>query len=230
MDNISQIIDSILSQEEKLLVNALATAAKAYRDNPTEANLKAYKAAKKALEEYRSKGNGEKFHSLMEVLQYLKQEGWKISRSKLYEKAYLLKKQPDGTYLKKDVDNFARIHLKMLDGSDIEAGALRKLEAEIRKLTAEAEKREIEVARLRGELVSKHEVEQQLAARAIFLKDRLRNFFHGQVPAIVEMVKEGKEVNEIIDYINNELEDMFDYYSKPMEIKVLLDEGGNGDG
>lgn len=221
-------ITALLEQEEKLLTSAVARTMQAYNQSPVVANLKDYEAAKKAIEDFRRRKataenpEAQTFKNLLEVLDYLQAEGWKISKSTLYEKSYAIKKQPDGAYLKKNIDDFAAKFLRKLDGSDTEEiDIAEKIKAEIRKLTAEAEKREIEVQRLKGEVVDRYEVEQQFADRAAFLIDSLKNFSHSQMPRLIELVRgDTAYAAEAIDFFNAEVETLFDHYSKPLTFSV----------
>lgn len=229
---------AILENDEKLLISAVARSMKAYHQSGKVAELRDYEAAKKALEECRRKKAAEQepdkqaFKNILEVLDYLQAEGWKIQKSALYSKQYAIKKQSDGAMLKKDVDDFASRYLRKLDGSDMEEGDLsKKTEAEVRKLLAEAEKKEIEVSQLRGEVVDRSEVEQQLAARAAFLKNSLEGFFHSMTPRLIEKA-EGNQARtpEVVEFCLSELAELFDHYSKPHTFSVPAITGnGNAD-
>lgn len=225
-------IKSLLEQEEKLLASALIKTMKAYNENPTLSNLRDYEAAKRALEEFQkrkaamenpeSSEENQEFKTLLQIFKYLKNEGWKISKSALYEKAYMIKKT-NGVYLKKDIDAFAKKFLRKIDAPDIdiEDGIDKKIQAEIRKLTAEAEKKELEVKKLRGELVERWEVEQQLADRAAFLKSSIQEFFHSMAPYMIEKVEGNiQKLPEFIEFCLIEIEKLFDYYSRPLQFIV----------
>lgn len=221
---------AILENEEKILLTAVARTMKAYHESGKLSDLRDYEAAKKSLEAYRRKKAMERdpdkqtFRNIIEVLDYLQAEGWKIKKSALYQKQYAIKKQADGSMLKKDVDDFAARYLRKADGSDMDAADIsKKIEAEIRKLTAEAEKKEIEILRLKGELVDRHEVEYQLADRAAFLKDSLKNFFHSKAPRIIEIVRGDMTlVADLIQFLIDETENLFDHYSKPLIFSVPI--------
>lgn len=219
---------AILENEEKVMLSAVARNMKAYHETGKVSDLRDYEAAKKALEEYRRKKAIEQdpdkqaFRNIIEVLDYLQAEGWKIQKSSLYQKQYAIRKQPDGSMLKKDVDDFAARYLHKADGSDMEdADMPKKIEAEVRKLTAEAEKKEIEVMRLKGELVDRFEVEQQLADRASYLKSSLEGFFHSMCPRLIEKAEGNvQRVPEVVDFCLAELNELFDHYSKPLAFSV----------
>lgn len=219
-------INYLLEQEEKLLTSTLTKTMKAYNENPTLSNLKNYEAAKRALEEFQKRkanpegSENQKFKTLFQVFKYLQNEGWKISKSAFYEKAYMIKKT-NGVYLKKDIDVFAKKFLRKTDAPDIEDDIDKKIQAEIRKLTAEAEKKELEVQKLRGELVERWEVEQQLADRAAFLKSSIQEFFHSMAPHMIEKVSgDIQKLPEFIDFCLIEIEKLFDYYSRPLQFSV----------
>lgn len=229
-------ITVLLQQEEKLLLSGIARTMKTYNQSGKVTDLRDYEAAKKALEEFRRKKavehdpDKQAFRNILEVLDYLQMAGWKIQKSALYSKQYAIKKQPDGSMLKKDVDDFAGRFLRKLDGSDTEEGDFsKKIEAEIRKLTAEAEKKEIEVQRLRGEVVDRSEVEQQLAARAAFLKNSLEGFFHSMAPRLIEKAEGNPDrTPEVVDFCLAELDELLDHYSKPHTFSVPAYNGNEG--
>lgn len=218
-------IDQLLDQEEKLHTSAVARTFKAYKDNPTHANLKDYEAAKKGLEEFRKGKAGDKiFKKLPEVLEYLQAEGWKIQKSTLYEKEFAIKKRTDGGMLKKDVDAFAEKFLRKVDSSEPDSDYVKKVEAEVEKLRIENERNQLKLDAEKGLYVLRSEVEQMLAGRAALLKDGLgQNFIHSRAPKIIEAVKgDSERAGELIDLWLAEIESVFDYYSKPMKFDVPI--------
>lgn len=228
-------LTAILENEEKVMLSAAARTMKQYHTSGKVADLRDYEAAKKALEEYRRKKQAEQepdkqsFRNLLEVLDYLQAEGWKIQKSALYSKQYAIKKQSDGSMFKKDVDDFASRYLRKLDGSDMEdADMSKKIEAEVRKLTAEAEKKELEVMRLKGELVDRYEVEQQFADRAAYLKSSLEGFFHSMTPRLIERCAgDLQRVPDIVEFCLAEINELFDHYSKPLSFSVSIVNNNN---
>jgi hypothetical protein len=228
---------ALLEQEEKLLYSALVRTMKAYNESPTIANLKDYQAAKRAYDEFCRRKEAQlnpesrTFKTQAEILEYLKEQGWKISKASLSEKFFAIKKQKDGTVLKEDVDAFAEKFLRKLDGSDNgEIDISAKLEAEIRKINAEAEKKEIEVRRLKGELVERYEVEQQLADRAVYLRNSLEEFFRSMTPHLIE--KAGGDLSktaDIMEFCLEELDNIFNHYAKPLTFSVPTFNNNGGD-
>ena len=221
-------IDSLLAKEEPLRINAVAKTMQAYNQNPTIANLKDWDAAKKALEEYRIKKAAElnpqdaPLKGIMDVLQYLQSEGWKISKSKLYEDENKIDKQKDGNILKKDADKYAAMFLRKLDGSDYEIDPASKIKEETRLTKERADKVAFENEIMRGDYVLREEVEQQLAARAAYLKNSIEGFFHSLSPRIAELVNGDQDkIPELTEFCLREVEDFFHHYSKPLVFEAV---------
>ena len=205
------------------MVAAVARTMQAYNRTSTVANLKDWQAAKKAFEEFQismaADTDNPVYRGLSEVLVYLQSFGWKISKSKLYEDQRLIKKQSDGSMFKRDVDLYAERSLRRLDGSDADSDMSEKLEWEIEILKQKAaqlrRKNEIE----EGMYVLTSEIEQQLSARAAFLKDSLTGFFQSMAARIVEKAEGNPDrTPDVIEFCLLELADIFNYYSKPLTV------------
>lgn len=166
--------------------------------------------------------------NLLDVCRYLDSEGWKVGKTFLYQKAGMLTKRKDGTITKKDADKFASAFLQRKLSVPSSTDLTKKTEAETRKLIAEAEKKELEVLKLKGEVVDRYEVEQQLAYRAAFLLSGLRSFGYSQVPRIIDAVGgDMSQAAQAIGLFHSELEKLFDYYSKPIQFRVPVNGGGD---
>lgn len=224
ISNIIMDNQSILDDEAKDLINTMAKLSIAV---PTPARLLQIRQYKAMIENWywRLKGiDEENYIKPDDVLDYLQLSGYKIAKSAFYAKFLkLVKKNNDGIMRRSDVVAIIKkVGLKKRnDTEEVGDEQAKKLEAEIRKLNAEAERREIQVAVMRGELVNRADVEQQLAARAAFLMDSLRNFGHSQLPQIIERTRGDITLAaDMIDYYNRELEELFNYYSRPMIFNV----------
>src|SRR3989304_510826 len=130
---------------EQDLVAALDKARAALKRKATSDNVKAAETARKALDAYRAEKaaaadpEARRFRTLApEVIEYLKAEGWKVEKSKLYDDADrgALKKEKDGAYSKASVDKYANKWLEKLDGTDKPDDGLmtRKARLQIEKL------------------------------------------------------------------------------------------------
>src|SRR3972149_4040374 len=110
---------------EQDLVAALDKARAALKRKATSDNVKAAETARKALDAYRAEKaaaadpEARRFKTLApEVLEYLKAEGWKVEKTKLYDDRNKINREPDGAWTKKAVDEYACRALERLDGSD----------------------------------------------------------------------------------------------------------------
>lgn len=229
MTETSKKIDALLEQEEKLLGGAVARTMQAYNQSSTVANLKDYQAAKTALEEFRKKKHAaenpeEARFSVPEAVEYLKGQGYKIERSKLYEEKSIVGFTTVANavaFLKKDLDKYAKKFLSLLAESESNnADAKMKWDAKIAE--QKFKDMEFEAKIKEGQYILRSEVEQMLAARAAFLKDNLgAGFIHSRAPKIAEILKgDSARTPELIEFWLKQIEEVFDFYSKPMRFEV----------
>lgn len=211
----------------KIYTNSFISALKAVRESPSTANVKEYEKANRAIEEYLKKKEAEasneiRFQNILDVSGYLQSVGWKISKSKLYADRGIIKTQADGAYLKKDVDKYAEQFLRKLDASDIDSDSLEKLKEETRLTKERADKVAFENEIMRGSYVLKEDVEQQLAARASFIKSSIEGFFHSLSPRIAEIIGgDISKIPELTEFCLRETEDFFHHYSKPLTFEAV---------
>lgn len=157
-----------------------------------------------------------KFKNLSQVLQYLKKEGWKVGRSKIYEDKHLIIKK--NGIEKANIDNYALQNLKKVDKSGVISDKRRE---ETRLLKERADKISHENKVLRGLYIPKSEVSWQLAARAAYLKTSLEEFFHSMTPRLIERCNGDLQyVPDITEFYLTELAELFDHYSKPLTFRV----------
>ncbi len=211
----------------KIYTNSFISALKAVRENPSTANVKEYEKANRSIEEYFKKKEAEasneiRFQNILDVSGYLQSEGWKISKSKLYADRGIIKTQADGSYLKKDVDKYAEKFLRKLDGSDIDSDPFEKLKEETRLTKERADKVAFENEIMRGSYVLREEAEQQLAARAAYIKSSIEGFFHSLSPRIAELIGgDATKISELTEFCLREVEDFFHHYSKPLTFEAV---------
>lgn len=222
--DIIALADEALQDLETVLAAAVVKATEAVNANPTTANLKALEAAKQALAECRARKAAEKkpetqrFKNIREVAAYLQAEGWKISERKTYDDKRLIKCQKDGSYIARDVDEYAYRYLQRQDGTDSEHGlGTAKLQEEIAILKQKHEqirrRNEIEA----GKWIRRSRVESMLAERAVFLCSDLDTFIHNFMPRLVEMCGGNSDaVSEMIAFATEEKEKWLDRYAQPV--------------
>ena len=207
--------------------NSFAQATKTMKENYSNANVSEYEKAKQSLEKYIQSKDAEAsgeiiFKGIPEALGYLKGENWKISQAKFYDDVRFIKRQKDGSFTKKEVDKYATQFLQKRDGSDIEIDPLEKLKEETRFTKERADKVAFENEIARGNYILKSDAEQQLSARAAFLKSGIQGFFHSMSAKLIELA-EGKPEKgpDVLDFCLKEVEELFHHYSKPLVFEAV---------
>lgn len=229
MTDTSKKIDELIAKEEDTLSFAYANTHAAYRKKPSAQNLKDFEAAKQALEEFRRKKHIEqnpeeaRFNA-PDAVEYLKTQGYKIEKSKLYdEKAIVGYQTIDNavTFAKKSLDKYAKKFLSLLSANDSNT-AEEKMKWDAKIAEQKFKDMEFEAKIKEGLYLLRSEVEQMLAARGAFLKDNLgQSFIHSRAPKIIEIIKgDSDRIPELIEFWLHQIEEVFDYYSKPMKFEV----------
>lgn len=106
--------------------------------------------------------------NLLEALGVLKDRGYKIAKSKLYQDKDrgLIRVNADGSVPMSEIDAYitrAALKLKPERVKDVEKYQSKKIEAELRNEKLRGDKLEIEVKKLRGELIEKRDAEERTA-------------------------------------------------------------------
>lgn len=184
---VAKKVKSLLEKEEEVKARAVAQTMKKYHENPTHLNLKNWDAAKRAYEEFQSlkaaeaKPGERRFANLTEILGYLTGEGWKISKTKLYDDANKIDKEKDGTILVSSADRYAKlVSLPRIDGSAQDTAEWVKKEQLNNEILEERKKklqRENEIEE--GKWVLKSEVEQKHTTKLALLLTAVDNYIHG---------------------------------------------------
>jgi len=189
-------------------------------------------------------GSGPSLPNVIEVMRYLVDLGWKISKSPLYRHRDQghLRPQEDGTFLIVDVLKFARKKLKRLDGGPGAGGdkidepvtgqlpkkyqvVAEKAIAETKKAKAQAEHWDIKTKILQRQYVERDKFDSALAARALVFKSDWENFFRSRAGEIVGIVEGNAQlIPDLIDYLLDNLEALLNRYSEEnKEFKVDID-------
>jgi len=164
--------------------------------------------------------------SVSEAVEYLKSQGYKIEKSKLYEDKHIIgfsTSKGTAVFEEKALDKYAKKFLSMLSGSDV-ASPEEKLKWETKIAEQKFKDMEFEAKIKEGRYVLRSEVEQMLAARAAFLKDNLgQGFIHSRAAKIAEILKGNPDlIPELIEFYLKHIEEVFDYYSRPMKFEVPM--------
>jgi len=211
----------------RVLNQAVAENLRTYKSKYSIANLNAWKAAEKALEDFVGKvfldqegATAEYFENIHRVLIHLKSQLWKISPTTLYNHRSkgLLVSDENGRFLVVDVEKYAARNLKRLDGTvgDSESKDIKdKRQAEIRKAKAQAKHWEIKAKVAAGLYVPREHFERQLALRASVFKSDLLSFCRSLAPDMVDMVNGDETLTpDLIDFMTERTLLHLDRYSK----------------
>lgn len=217
----------------ELLTQAKEKAHKRLLEESTVENIKAWRAADKALKDYLDKNSSDEnpesasLPNILAVVEYLQDQGWKVSKSAAYQhqKAGKIRLQEDGTFRIKDIEKYAATFLKRLDGQtdfldDLECLQKEKLAAETDKAKAQAAHWELKTKIENGQYVELELFEREIAARAKMFKADLENFCRSQAMGIIECVKGDHDLApDLIDFMLEQVEIFLDRYAKQKEIK-----------
>lgn len=222
--------DAISDRESELLAVRDA-ALEAVQVKPTGANRKAYRKACRDLEEFlRAKqepDSGEQvFASIIDVVNHLDQQGWKISKSTAYghwKKESKIKARTKGGFTLSAVLEYARLHLQRKDGSTGEKESddslqQQKITAEVRRILSDAELREHKLREALGEVMPKSQVEIELSERASNLKTYFNSVARSSAGRIIKLVKgDPQKAQELITFLLGLNKKAFDNYSRPIQ-------------
>ena len=120
----------------------------------------------------------ESFKTAIEAYRYLKEQGWKVSKSKVYaDVGTKLKPDQDGKFSLETVELYALKHLKRIApggpenvAEELEKLHLERLRREVALRKRQEEKLQFELQRKKGEYIHKSEFETLIAARWVILR------------------------------------------------------------
>jgi len=162
--------------------------------------------------------------NLLAVVKYLRERGWKISKSPAYrhKEDGKIRPQTDGAFLISDVEKYAKHFLKRNDGSTggpsrkAVAAQSEKQAAEIKKAAAQARHWEIKTRIMEGQYVDRSEFERALASRAMLYRQDEENDIRSGAIEIIQLVDGDPEmVPDLIEFMLKRMEKRLGRYSKP---------------
>lgn len=173
----------------------------------------------------------EVFKTVLAVVDYLQDQGWRIAKSAAYDhhKQGKLRAEPDGTFTPAAVEEYARRWLRKAAGNPLDkGGSLQrlKLEAETKRLEAQAAMAEHKVKILSGSWITIQEHERELTARAQLFRTDLRNFARSSVGEIIATVDGNPDrAPELMEYMLDHVDEFLDRYARETEFEVKADAG-----
>jgi len=220
-------LEAALDTREAELRGEAETAFERASRNPTTANRKAHKAAetalKKFLQERHEPETERTFKGLLQVLEYLEGENWKIGKSKLYDdfSAGKIEAERDGSFRISKVIDYARVHLQTADGKkggEVVSVQEEKAREEVLRIRIDRQQRELKFKESSGELIRRSEVETELSKRAIFLVTDRKNVWRSSVMEIIRLVGgDPQKAPELIAYGVRMEDEIIGRYSRPMK-------------
>jgi len=159
-------------------------------------------------------------------VEYLWDKGWKITKSPCYrhrEDGKIIG-QPDGTFLLSDIMRYAQTYLKRRKGFELpgEQDDIRRAKeiAEKDKAVEQARHWQMKNKIRSGEFVEKALFESELAARAIFFRSDMENFFRSQAVRLIDIVEgRAEKAPDMVDYMLKHLEVWLGRYSENREFQ-----------
>lgn len=163
------------------------------------------------------------------AIDYLKDVGFNISKSTFYRHfaGGKIGPQKDGSFLKADVDAYAKAFLKLTDGTAADPAPVEddtqvnKRFHEARKIKAQADHWQIKAAILRGEYIERAAFERALARRAAIFKSDGENFFRVNAGEIINITKGDLALApDLIDFCLQQFEAWLNRYSEDKEFEL----------
>ncbi len=237
----------VVTQEERLQITVLNNAEKAniakYNKDQTSANLRNWQTATEALREAlnvltekydlnKEEIPDREFKNILAVVKYLQGEGWRISRSTLYNyrDEGIFPPNKNGKYTKSKVDKFALGKLKQkITGKTVNKEAeernVRTAEMTDRLLEIRVKNAEHDLAVKEKKYVPRVDVDLELVSRAVYLYSALKGAFQSKVVEWINVVRgDSAMAPELLDLLEVELDDVFNVFAATDQLDVIFEE------
>jgi hypothetical protein len=224
------LIDILKNSDDddlQTLIEAKKEAKERVIKDPSAENLKAFDQVSALLVRYLTPKSDIPFKTRMEVLEYLKSEGYKIGKSKLYNDCdkNILAVEKDGTVTREAVANYIKYHLA--DNSDDEFNKERA-QAEVRRATAQAEHWELRTKLQKERFIPRIDYERELAAKAILIKSGLENIARGNAAEIIALVDGNPEkIIDLMEYLSGCFAEYLNQFAQAREFEVIMEDDGD---
>lgn len=217
----------------KVLYNAVIKGVNEYNKNSSQIKLRNWKSAEKELDLYVDKlwakyiDKEQTFPNLLAVIKYLKENKWKLSKSRAYQHhgEGKIKQQSNGTYRLGDVEKYAGVYLKTADGrsasNDLEKFQEEKVQTELDISKEKLEHLQLKNKVAKGLYVPKDAFERELAQRAIVFKSDVESFCRSKAADIVNLTGGKKDrIPDLIEYMLGESATWLNRYAADREFVV----------
>jgi hypothetical protein len=168
------------------------------------------------------------FLNRTEVWQFLEKEGWKISKSTLYNHCNegRLKLNRDGHYTLKAVNRYARTHLELKEtGQKIGDEELqrKKTMAEVARITEQAKLAQIKRMAEEGRYIEREQVDLEMAARAATLEAGLKGMVQSRAGEWVALVEgEEKRAGDLVRDMMAVIDQTLNEFATVKEFEVIF--------
>ncbi len=241
----------VITQSEKveltILHNATFENAKAYKDEPSKANMADWQVAKTALTEMTEgmsvkyeigrpaaseEEDPDAFDTKLDVWRWLSENGYDIGRSAFYEHCKIGYLRPDsvsGFYPLKKVLRYARDHVRLAATGEKETTRIgrlaeKKAEVDFEQSQIKLEKEKLDLASRQGKYVKREDVELDLVGRAVAFAAGLRHQVQVSTPDWIDLVKGDQGMaSELVAAMTESFEQRLSDFSRPMEFDVILE-------
>ena len=172
------------------------------------------------------------FKSLHQVLQHLKEAGYKVGKSKLYEDAKKgsIRVGPDGSVLETEVRAYAgtlgRVVADIQDLNDIHN---RKASKDVELTEIKIKRAQFELDRELGKYLPRKDFEQELAARAAIFETGIKHQFNVHVSEWIAVVGGHPEKGpDLLDRLTKALESELSRYATTTSFQVMFLDQADG--
>ncbi|MEN6623624.1 MAG: hypothetical protein ABFD50_19020 [Smithella sp.] len=168
----------------------------------------------------------ETFSNVLAVAGYLKDNGWKIGKSLVYQhkKLGMIRPREDGLFYLSDIKKYINIaRLENIKGSTVSIDDVQKRrnEAETRKMEAQAHHWEIKTKVAEGLYVPRDSFERELAQRAMVFKSDMEAFCRSKAAEIVSKVGgDNERIPDLIEFMLDASAKWLNRYAADREFKV----------
>jgi len=220
----------------KIYYNASIKTLTAYQQESTTSKLRDLQSAEVALEGFAS-GLEEKyaldtrtFPNRLAVAEYLKANGWKVSKSTLYNRTGKAKLIPraDGLFYLKDVKKYASIFLKRQETGQrvqetLDVQQQKKMRLEIEKLEEEVSRSRHKNAVEEGKYIPRDQIELELAGRAAVLDAGLTHLFQSTAGELIEISGgDPRKTAEVVHRLIAEKDRFLNQYAAAIDFTVEI--------
>ena len=167
------------------------------------------------------------FDSLAAVLRSLKEQGYKVQKSKLYQdrKAGLIKVRPDHSVVESEVLAYiqrAGLQKKWDHSGEMDETFSDKTRKEVTRLELQIERERFDLDKKRGKYLLKTDVETALAIRVGVFEAGLKHLFQTRFRECIQLAGGNpKKTQMAIEYWNNGIDELLDELARMEEIEVV---------